>query len=143
MPDKIGEKEFRNMVPGDCPARGSRIAAVRLGAGRVWDVREERQQLHRREAEPDHHGGERHSQAAQHGPNRVCPRSIPERQVERKDRDGDAEVVRQLEMSQDREAHGEGEQRIAQPAFVPERDHERQERERERGGREQLAIVPR
>src|SRR2546425_12483365 len=42
-----------------------------------------------------------------------------------------------------RKRHGRREQRIALRASVAQREHQRKEHERQRGGREQLAVVPR
>ena len=115
---------------------------VALGARGERDVLEERQDLNRGDAEADQHGRERQPESQHALPSPAVPRLL-EREVEREQSGGDERVVRQLEMAEQSQRGRGGEQHVAGPAALAQREHEREQHQRQHRGREQLAVVSR
>ncbi len=114
---------------------------IALGARRERDVLDERQDLDHGQAVAEGHGGQREAEPRQ-ARVALARRVGIERQVECEQPRRDEHVIRHLEVAQQRERHGDGEQAVAFLPPVPDRQHQREQRQRQRGRGEQLAVVP-
>src|SRR5216117_1938660 len=136
------EEEFRYVVPRDCVRRRAfetRIALCTRGEG---DVLEKRHDLDGRDPEPDEHRDERQAE-----PHHALPCfGVPgffEREVEREQSGDDERVVGELKVPEQGQPSGRGQQWVALPAPVSQRQHQGQQDERQHRRREELAVVAR
>jgi hypothetical protein len=129
------------VAPRDGIARGPVEPAIRLAAGRVRQIRVERQHLdhadteaddHRREGEPEPGDPRRHR-------SRVAR---AKRQVQREEAGGDQQIVGHLRVRADqREPNADRDEAVSRQPSVAHPFQEAEEHEREEGRHEELAIV--
>jgi len=109
----------------------------------VGDVLNEGQDLRHRDSEAHNHRREHDAQSDQPTLQRFWTR-FTERQIQREQCRRDQQVVRGLHVrAQETKRDGDGEQRVAPGAFVPQRREKREEGERQHRRDEQLAVVTR
>ena len=95
----------------------------------MGDVLNERQDLRGRDAESHDHREEHDAQSDQATAQWIGT-GFSERQVQREQRRGDQQIVRRLHMrAEQTERDGDGEQRVAPGALVPQCREQREERQ--------------
>src|SRR6185437_4137260 len=123
---EVLEEELENVVPRDRERGGTLESVVALRARRERDVLEEWQDLYGGDPEADQHGREREPEP-QHALASPAVTRLLEREVEREQSGGDERVVRELEVTQQGEPGRRGQQRVALPAAVTQRQHQGQQ----------------
>ena len=121
--DEVLEEKLEDMIPRDRERHRAFEPAVSLRPGRERNVFEERHDLDRGDSESEQHRGEGEPEPAEARPMaraRLAPPLVPECEIEREQPRRDQQVVRELEVAEQRQRHGRGEKGVPRPASLPQ-----------------------